>query len=75
MLIDTDANPITRCYYCDAPLAPQFDFSCAICTRETCDNDSRACQVDFGCDVVTCFACADTHVEEFHGAIAWESIQ
>ena len=68
MLIDTDDNPITQCHYCNAPLAPQFDFSCAICTRETCDNDRQMCQED-DCDTITCFRCVEAHIVESHSAL------
>ncbi len=63
---DTDNNPIGVCYYCNRPLDPQYDYSCMSCTRETCDYDSQACQVDFHCDIITCFMCVDAHLQAYH---------
>ena len=66
MSTDTDDNPIGDCYYCSRPLDPQYDYSCINCTRQTCDNDSQVCQVDFHCNIIMCLVCMDAHLRAYH---------
>lgn len=68
--------PAPRCYYCGYELDFEFDYSCITCGRITCDNHQEACSelddddhVEIGCDLVTCVACYDAHLEAHHSDI------
>ena len=63
--IDAYGNAIAVCDYCGRPLCPAFDCACVSCGRFACDNDSQSCQED-DCDVITCFACAVSHLAVRH---------
>ena len=66
-------GPTPRCCYCGKELGTEFDYSCITCGRIACDNHQEICQEDHdvdyvekGCDLVTCVACYDAHVEVHH---------
>ena len=61
----SNATPIPDCHYCGVYLDSLYDYSCISCGRETCDNDSQACQEE-GCDEITCFACVVAHLQAYH---------
>ena len=50
---EQDAGIAEPCYYCGRELDRRYDYSCPLCTRETCDNCSQACQEE-DCDTITC---------------------
>ena len=68
--------PASRCYYCGKELDFEFDYSCITCGHITCNIHQEICQDDYdddymekGCDLVTCIACYDAHVEAHHSSI------
>lgn len=61
------------CYYCGKDLGFEFDYSCVVCGRMTCDNHNDVCQEEYdehyeekGCDWVTCFRCLEAHMNAHH---------
>ena len=65
---DSDENPELLCYYCEAVLDFEFDYTCVVCGTLTCDNHNEVCQIDEeesieGCDLVTCHVCAVEHMK------------
>ena len=43
----TEEESILLCYYCEAGLDLEFDYTCIICGALTCDNHNDVCQVDY----------------------------
>ena len=59
------------CYYCEAVLGLEFDYTCLICGALTCDKHNDVCQADDeegsgNCDLVTCHVCAEEHGKSHH---------
>ena len=67
--------PTPKCNYCGKELNFEFDYSCIVCGRITCDNHNDVCQeededyVEKGCDLVACFVCLKAHTKAHHSDI------
>ena len=64
----TEEESVLLCYYCEAGLDLEFDYTCIICGALTCDNHNDVCQADYedggsDCDLVTCYVCAEAHMK------------
>ena len=66
MQINSIPTDMDICCYCGGALETHYDYSCILCTRETCDGCSQVC---FECDDITCSGCIELHMETRHPRI------